>query len=144
MHPKWKTPYVVTAITGVAVAVAAAFLPVGKLADISNAGTLYAFAMVAIAAMMLRRRVPDLPRKFRAPALWVVAPAAIVGCIFLFVNLPTAAMLVLPCWGVVGLIIYFAYARSRSHVGRGLMEVHEPDYADLEPDIPGIADRGRD
>ena len=144
VHPKWKTPYVVTAITGVAVAIAAAFLPVGKLADISNAGTLYAFSMVAIAAMILRRRMPDLPRKFRTPALWLVAPAAIVGCIFLFVNLPFAAMIVLPAWGVIGLLVYFVYARSRSHVGRGLMEVHEPEYADLEPDIPGVADRGRD
>ena len=144
VHPKWKTPYVVTAITGAVVAVAAAFLPVGKLADISNAGTLYAFAMVAIAAMILRRRMPGLPRKFRAPALWVIAPATIVGCVFLFLNLPVAAMVVLPGWGVVGLLVYFGYARARSHVGRGLTEVHEPEYADLEPDIPGIADRGRD
>ena len=55
VHPKWKTPYVVTAITGVIVAIAAAFFPVGQLADISNAGTLYAFLMVAIAVMLLRR-----------------------------------------------------------------------------------------
>ena len=58
VHPKWKTPYVVTAITGVVVAVAAAFLPVGQLADIANAGTLYAFLMVAIAVMMLRKIQP--------------------------------------------------------------------------------------
>ena len=59
VHPKWKTPYVVTAITGVVVAIAAAFLPVGQLADIANAGTLYAFLMVAIAVMMLRKRDPE-------------------------------------------------------------------------------------
>ena len=143
VHPKWKTPYVVTAITGSVVALAAAFLPVGQLADISNGGTLYAFAMVAVAAMILRHRMPDLPRKFRAPALWVIAPATIAGCVFLFLNLPLAAMLVLPIWGAIGLIVYYGYAEERSYLGRGIIDVHEPDYADLEPDIPGVADRGR-
>ena len=53
------------------------------------------------------------------------------------------AMLFLPIWGVIGLVIYFTYSRSRSHLGRGIVEVHEPEYADLEPDIPGVTDRGR-
>ncbi|MCB2060828.1 MAG: amino acid permease [Novosphingobium sp.] len=143
VHPKWKTPYVVTVITGSVVAVGAAFLPVGQLADISNAGTLYAFMMVAIAVMILRRRSPDFPRNFRTPALWLVGPATIAGCIFLFVNLPTAAMIVLPTWAVIGFAVYFGYGRRHSHVGLGHFEVHEPEYADIEPDIPGIADRDR-
>src|SRR3546814_2279336 len=67
IHPKWKTPYVVTAITGSLVAVAAAFLPVGQLADIANAGTLYAFMMVAIAVLVLRKTQADRPRSFRTP-----------------------------------------------------------------------------
>lgn len=143
VHPKWQTPYVVTAITGGVVAVAAAFLPVGKLADISNAGTLYAFTMVALAVMIMRRRDPEHPRRFRAPLLWLVGPATVIGCVFLFFNLPQAAMLVLPVWGIVGMLVYFGYARKHSHVGRGLAEIHEPEYAEIEPDIPGIADRGR-
>ncbi|MEW4448118.1 amino acid permease [Qipengyuania sp. JC766] len=126
VHPKWKTPYVVTAITGVVVAVAAAVFPVGRLADIANAGTLYAFAMVAIAVMLLRRNDPDRKRPFRVPGLWFVAPAACAGCVFLFVNLPTEAMLVLPIWGAIGLVIYFIYGRSRSHLGRGIVEVVGP------------------
>ncbi|MGI8932100.1 MAG: amino acid permease, partial [Sphingomicrobium sp.] len=65
VHPKWKTPYIVTAITGVVVAIAAAFLPVGQLADIANAGTLYAFLMVAVAVMMLRKTNPDRKRSFK-------------------------------------------------------------------------------
>jgi basic amino acid/polyamine antiporter, APA family len=134
VHPKWKTPYVITAITGVAVAVAAAFLPVGQLADIANAGTLYAFMMVAIAVMILRRTAPDFPRAFRTPALWLIGPATIAGCIFLFFNLPLAAMLVLPIWGVLGVAIYFLYGYRTSHVGRGLVEVHETD-----ADAPSIA-----
>ena len=138
VHPKWKTPHIVTAITGVVVAVAAAFLPVGQLADIANAGTLYAFFMVAIAVMILRKRDPDRPRKFRVPALWLVGPLTIVGCLFLFLNLPTAAMLMLPIWTAVGLLVYFLYSRSHSHLGRGLVEVHEPELHDLEPPIPGV------
>lgn len=143
VHPKWKTPHVVTAITGLAVAISAAFFPVGRLADISNAGTLYAFLMVAVAVMVLRRRDPSRPRRFRVPALWLIAPLTIAGCVFLFANLPTQAMLFLPAWSVAGLFIYFFYSRRRSHLGRGIVEVHEPEYADIEPDIPGIGDRGR-
>lgn len=133
VHPKWKTPHVITAITGAAVAVAAAFLPVGKLADIANAGTLYAFMMVAIAVMILRKTAPNTPRAFTTPALWLIGPATIAGTIFLFLNLPLDAMLVLPIWGAIGLVFYYLYSRSRSHLGRGIVEVHEDD---LEPHAP--------
>ena len=75
VHPKWKTPYIVTAITGVVVAVAAAFLPVGALADIANAGTLYAFFMVAIAVMLLRKKEPNRKRPFTVPGLIIVGLA---------------------------------------------------------------------
>ena len=143
VHPKFRTPHVVTAITGTVVGVGAAFFPVGQLADISNAGTLYAFLMVAVAVMLLRRSDPARQRHFRVPALWLVGPLTILGCLFLFFNLPTAAMLFLPLWGVIGMAIYFGYSRSRSHLGRGIVEVHEPEYAELEPDIPGVEDRGR-
>jgi len=142
VHPKFKTPYIVTAITGGLVAVAAAFFPVGQLADISNAGTLYAFMFVAIALLVLRKRDPLRKRHFRVPGAWIIAPLTIVGCIFLFFNLPTQAMLFLPIWGAIGLVIYFLYGRRMSHFGRGVVEVHEPDYADLEPGIPGVGDGG--
>ncbi len=123
VHPKFHTPHVVTAITGAVVAVAAAFFPVGQLADISNAGTLYAFFMVALAVMVLRRRDPGRARGFRVPILWLIAPLTIAGCLFLFLNLPSAAMLFLPAWTVLGLLVYFLYSRSRSHLGRGIVEV---------------------
>ena len=140
VHPKWKTPYVVTALTGVAVAIAAAFLPVGQLADIANAGTLYAFLMVAIAVMLLRKTNPDRQRAFRVPGLIIIGPLTIAGCLFLFLNLPTAAMLTLPIWSVIGFVIYFAYSRSHSHLGKGIVEVHEDEAHDLKPHVPGIDD----
>ncbi|MEO6152659.1 MAG: amino acid permease [Croceibacterium sp.] len=136
VHPKFKTPYIVTAITGILVAIAAAFFPVGQLADISNAGTLYAFMWVAIALLVLRKSDAARKRHFRVPAAWLVAPVTIVGCVFLFFNLPYQAMLFLPIWGAIGLVLYFAYSRGHSHLGRGLVEVHEPEIAEIAPDVP--------
>lgn len=136
IHPKWKTPHVVTAITGVGVAIAAALLPVGQLADISNSGTLFAFFMVAIAVLVLRIKDPARRRPFRTPVVWLVAPLAIAGCIFLYFNLPVDAMLVLPLWGGLGLVIYFAYGYRKSHVGQGLVEVNEAEVSSIAPNPP--------
>jgi basic amino acid/polyamine antiporter, APA family len=130
VHPKYKTPHVITMITGVFVALFAAFFPVGALADISNSGTLFAFAMVAVAVIVLRRTDPNRHRPFRTPAVNFVAPLAVLGSIYLFFSLSWYTLGLFAAWAVIGLIIYFAYSRSRSHVGRGLVEVHERD-ADL-------------
>jgi len=135
VHTKFRTPHIVTMITGCAVAIAAAFFPVGQLADISNAGTLYAFTMVAVALLMLRVRDPGRQRSFRVPAAWLIAPLTIGGCVFLFLNLPSAAMLFLPAWTVLGLFVYFLYSRSRSHLGRGIVEVVD-DIEGVEHDFP--------
>jgi APA family basic amino acid/polyamine antiporter len=141
IHPKWKTPHIVTAITGVAVSIFAALLPVGKLADISNSGTLFAFLMVALAVLILRRTDPGRHRPFRTPLVWLVAPLAIVGCLGLFYNLPFEAKMVLPIWGGIGLLLYYAYGHRKSHVGRGHIEVHEVD-ADAPPQpVPPISDQ---
>ena len=131
VHPKYQTPYVVTIITGVFVAFFAALFPVGALADISNSGTLFAFAMVAIAVMVLRRTDPSRHRPFRTPAIAVVAPLAILGCIYLFFSLSAYTLGLFVAWAVIGLAVYFLYSRSHSHVGRGIVEVHEDD-----PGIP--------
>ena len=141
VHPRWKTPHIVTAITGVGVAIGAAFFPVGQLADLANAGTLYAFVMVAIAVWMLRRKEPNRVRPFRVPAIAVVAPLTIAGCLFLFLNLPMSAMLALLVWGAIGIVVYAMYGYRKSHLGRGLVEVHEPEIHDIEPSIPGVDER---
>ncbi|MXO65593.1 amino acid permease [Altericroceibacterium endophyticum] len=138
IHPKYKTPYVVTLMTGIFVAIAAALLPVGQLADISNSGTLFAFFMVSLAVLLLRVRDPGRKRPFRTPLVWVIAPLSMLGCIALFVNLPIEAMLVLPIWGGIGLLVYYAYGYRKSHVGRGLMEVHERDADAPQQPVPPI------
>jgi len=133
IHPKFKTPHVVTIVTGVAAAFSAALLPVGKLADFSNAGTLFAFLMVAVSVLVLRRTDPNRTRPFRTPAVWIIAPLAIIGCVVLYLALPLTAKLVLPGWGAIGLLIYFLYSRSRSHVGRGIIDGPEPELAPTPP-----------
>ena len=141
VHPRWRTPHVVTMIVGSVIAVLAALFPVGQLADVANAGTLYAFLMVAVAVWTLRYRDPNRRRPFRVPAIWLVAPLTIIGCAFLFLNLPTEALIGLPLWMVLGLLVYFFYGYRMSHVGRGLVEVHEPEIHDIEPSIPGVDER---
>jgi APA family basic amino acid/polyamine antiporter len=127
IHPKYHTPHVVTIITGVVVALFAALFPVGMLADISNSGTLFAFAMVAIAVLWLRRSEPGRHRPFRTPAVTIVAPVAIIGCAYLFFSLDWYTIRLFFGWAIIGLVVYFLYSRHHSHVGRGLVEVHEDD-----------------
>ncbi len=127
VHPRFRTPHVVTWITGVAVAIAAAFLPVGQLADISNSGTLFAFAVVSLAVLVLRRTQPDRARPFRTPLIWLFAPLSVMGCVILFFFLPWQAKLLFPIWTAIGLVFYFSYGYRHSHVGRGKTEVPELD-----------------
>lgn len=119
VHPRYRTPYVVTVITGVVVTIAAAFFPVGKLADVSNAGTLFAFCMVAFGVMMLRRAQPDRHRPFRTPVIWLVGPLAMAGCVYLFFSLGLMTQLVFIGWAAVGLVFYSLYGRRRSHLALG-------------------------
>ena len=120
VHPKYHTPHVVTWITGIFVAFFAALFPVGILADISNAGTLFAFFMVAAGVMILRRTDPKRLRPFRTPLIWIVGPLAMAGCVLLFFSLGWNPTIKFFCiWGVLGLITYFLYARKRSHLAPG-------------------------
>jgi APA family basic amino acid/polyamine antiporter len=131
IHPRFHTPYVITLLTGVFVALFAAFFPVGLLADVSNSGTLFAFAAVSIAVMVLRKTDPNRVRPFRTPAIMITAPISIAGCIYLFFSLSLITIQLFFAWAAVGIVVYYAYSRSRSHVGRGLDEVHE-----IDPDLP--------
>jgi APA family basic amino acid/polyamine antiporter len=137
VHTKFKTPWVITIVTGVVVAIAAAFLPVGSLADYSNAGTLFAFAMVSIGVMVLRFTDKDRPRPFKTPALFIIAPLSIAGCALLFFSLGAESKMVFFGWTALGLVLYFAYGYWKSNVRHGILEDHEND-TDLPPP-PGTA-----
>ncbi|MEA3033530.1 MAG: basic amino acid/polyamine antiporter, family [Sphingomonadales bacterium] len=131
VHPRFRTPWIVTIVTGIFVAIAAAFLPVGTLADYSNAGTLFAFAAVSVGVMVLRFTDPGRVRPFRTPLLFVVAPLSILGCLLLFFSLNIESKTIFAVWTGIGLLFYFLYGYRHSHVARGVVEVPE-----LSPDAP--------
>ena len=121
VHPTFHTPHVITIITGVAVSLFAALFPVGVLADISNSGTLFAFLMVAVGVMILRKTQPNRPRPFRTPAVWLVCPLAIAGCLLLFLNLSMYTIGLFFAWAIIGLLVYFMYGHRKSHLANGTM-----------------------
>lgn len=107
------SPVRITLFTAAIVSVIAGLLPIDEIAALANAGTLLAFAAVAVCMMVLRRRAPDVPRVFRAPAWWLVGGIAVLGCSYLFFSLPNATQLYFLLWNIVGIVIYFAYARPK-------------------------------
>ncbi|HEY2346852.1 MAG TPA: amino acid permease [Xanthomonadaceae bacterium] len=131
VHPRYHTPHVVTMITGGAVAVFAALFNVDLLADISNAGTLFAFFAVALGVMVLRVKQPDRPRPFRTPLVWVVGPLAMAGCTLLFFSLGWNPTIKFFCyWAVGGLVVYFLFSRRSSALAPGNAPI---DAEKLEP-----------
>lgn len=117
-HPRFRTPYIITIITGVFVAVIAAFVELGDLAELVNIGTLFAFILVSIGTVILRRTQPDLPRAFRTPLLLLVAPLAILFCLYLMLALPTLTWTRFLIWMAVGVAIYFVYGRTHSRLAQ--------------------------
>ncbi len=123
VHPRFKTPHVTTVITGVFVAVSAAFAPIGWVLELTNIGTLFAFVLVALGIVVLRRREPDRPRPFRTPWVPVLPLVSIAFCLYLMVSLPLLTWLRFALWMAIGATIYFLYSvrhsrvRQRSAVG---------------------------
>jgi APA family basic amino acid/polyamine antiporter len=114
VHGRFRTPHVVTVITGTVVTSAAALFPVGKLADLSNGGTLAAFFAVASGVMILRVTQRARVRSFRTPFVWVVGPLALVGCMILFALLPWFTIAVFVGWALLGILVYAVYGYRRS------------------------------
>ena len=117
VHPKYGTPYRITIIVGVLVAGMAGFLSLSQLAELVNIGTLFAFVVVAIAVIILRRTRPDLPRSFRTPLVPLVPILAALSCMTLMLFLTVATWVRFLVWLVLGFVVYFVYGRRRSRVG---------------------------
>ena len=107
-------PVRITVFTAIVVMLFAGFLPIDAIAALANAGTLIAFVAVAVCMLVMRRRAPEMKRPFRAPAAWLVGIGAIGGCLYLFASLPSRTQLWFLGWNVVGLAVYFLYARRRT------------------------------
>jgi len=118
LHPRFHTPHVITVITGLFVAVVAGLFSVDEIAELSNTGTLFAFVVVALAVMVLRRTEPERRRPFRTPALWLVGPLAVAGCLYLFVSLPKLTQGRFAVWTAIGAGVYFMYGYRRSPLGK--------------------------
>jgi len=114
VHPRLKTPVAMIAVTGTIVMVTAALFPIGRLADVANGGTLFAFFMAAAALLILRRRHPHLQRPFRLKAAYPVAGFAAAGCLLLFFKLPAQTLIAFAAWLALGLVFYAAYGARRS------------------------------
>jgi APA family basic amino acid/polyamine antiporter len=119
VNEKTGTPVRTTITTGVVVAAMAALLPLEELASLVNIGTLFAFILVAIAVLILRRTRPDLERSFRTPYVPVVPILSVLASFYLMLNLPTTTWLRFAIWMVVGMVVYFLYGQGHSRLGRG-------------------------
>ena len=121
VHPRFGTPYVISILTGAVVAVLAALVPLSDLAELVNIGTLFAFILVSIGVVVLRRTRPDLPRAFRTPLVPLVPILAVLACLWLMLNLTGFTWLRFFVWMAIGIVIYFGYSRSRSRIATGDM-----------------------
>src|SRR5205809_599737 len=114
IHPKFQTPYITSIITGIIVAFFAAILPIRDAASLVSIGTLLAFVLVSVGVLVLRVRVPGLPRAFRAPWIWFVPPAGAVSALYLMIHLSRTTWERLIIWFVIGIVFYFAYGVRHS------------------------------
>src|SRR5213596_1402228 len=109
VHPKFQTPWITTIVTGVVVACFAAIFTVREAGSLVSIGTLLAFVIVSIGVLVLRLREPELPRTFKTPAVWFVAPMGALSALYLMISLPWRTWERLIIWFVIGMLVYFFY-----------------------------------
>ena len=119
VHPKYRTPYVGTIITGLFVATFAAFANIAEVVDLTNIGTLFAFVLVSAGVIFLRRTDPDRPRPFRVPGVPYTPIISILACLYLMIQLPRVTWIRFGIWLAVGLVFYFLYGYKNSVLRSG-------------------------
>ena len=116
VHKTYRTPDFSTWVAGFLVGIPAGLLDIGTLADLSNIGTLFAFALVAGGVLILRYREPDRPRAFRAPGGLLAPIVTILTCLLLMAGLPITNWIRFFVWLIIGLFVYYFYGRHHSQL----------------------------
>jgi APA family basic amino acid/polyamine antiporter len=121
VDPKTRIPFQATLVTGIVVAVASMLGDAAETYDLTNIGTLFAFALVCAGVLVLRIVEPDRPRPFKVPFVWVIAPLGIAACLFIMVGLPAQTWRVFGYWLAIGLAVYvfYGYRHSKLRPGSG-------------------------
>jgi APA family basic amino acid/polyamine antiporter len=114
VHSKLGTPVIMTIFTAIVTSALAGLLTLGEIASLANAGTLAAFIAVAISVMVLRRSAPSVERPFRTPLVWIVAPLAIIGCLYLFSSLNIGTIERFFMWMAIGIPVYLLWGARKS------------------------------
>jgi APA family basic amino acid/polyamine antiporter len=114
VHPKYGTPVKSTILIGVLTMILSGFLQIGRLAEMTNIGTLTAFAIVSLSVVVLRKKRPDIKREFKCPGVPVTPFISVAFCIFLIFKLPNFTKMVFLIWLCIGFVIYFSYSKSHS------------------------------
>lgn len=122
VHPRFGTPHRATILTGIAVAILSAFIPIGEAADMTNIGTFFAFVLVCIGVIVLRYTKPDHPRPFRLPFMPVVPILGTMACLGLMWQLPQLTWIRFVLWTVLGIVIYMVYGLRHSRLSTGVIE----------------------
>jgi len=116
VHPRYRTPHHATYLTGIAVAILAAFIPIGDAADMTNIGTLFAFVLVCIGVVVLRYTKPNYPRPFRVPLMPIIPILGMLACLGLMTFLPTLTWIRFIVWTIIGIIVYLFYGSRHSRL----------------------------
>ncbi|MFN2475404.1 MAG: amino acid permease [Chthoniobacterales bacterium] len=132
IHPRFRTPYITTMWTGAVVGGVAMFTDIGSLADLTNIGTLFAFVLVCVGVIVLRRTDPSRKRPFRVPMVPLFPILGVLFCAALMLSLPIETWIRFFVWLAIGLVIYFLYSMRHSRLQHGM------DSGDTEDIVPPI------